>query len=200
MSARLFQEDTLFLQRILSVSGFYKGTLNGKWTSAVDTAQEAFFQDYETRKLSLGGFDNRSELNIITLIPAAQAKAREFLKAVSGDKLTYRILSGTRTYAEQNILFKKKPKVTNARGGQSNHNFGIAWDIGIFDDGKYYTGATKKEEKAYEQLGALIKAKVPGLEWGGDWASFKDKPHYQLVTGKTVKELREFLEKGKPFV
>lgn len=199
MSVKLFQEDTLFLQRILAVSGFYKGTLNGKWTSAVDAAQEAFFQDYEKRKQSLGAFDTRSELNIMTLIPAAQAKAREFLKAVSGGALTYRLLSGTRTYAEQNALFNKKPKVTKARGGQSNHNFGIAWDIGIFDNGKYYTGATKKEEKAYEELGALIKAKVPGLEWGGDWASFKDKPHYQLVIGKTVKQLRELLEKGKPF-
>lgn len=199
MSAKLFEADILFLQRILGVSGFYKGSFNGKWSAAVEVAETAFLQDYETTKVKMGAFDPRSELNIMNLIPAAQAKAREFMAAVAGQPLTYRILSGTRTYAEQNALFGKKPKVTNARGGQSNHNFGIAWDIGIFGNGKYYTGATAKEEKAYDALGALIKTKVAGLEWGGDWKSFKDKPHYQLATGKSVKELRDLLEKGKPY-
>jgi peptidoglycan LD-endopeptidase CwlK len=45
----------------------------------------------------------------------------------------------------------------------------------------------------------LIKSEVPGLEWGGDWKTFKDKPHYQLATGKKVRQLRELLEKGKPY-
>jgi peptidoglycan LD-endopeptidase CwlK len=199
MSAKLFAADILFLQRILAVSGFYKGPLTGKWSAAVEVAEAAFLQDYETTKKNMGSFDTRTELNIMNLIPAAQAKAREFMKALAGQPLTYRILSGTRTYAEQNTLFAQKPSVTKARGGQSNHNFGVAWDIGIFEGGKYYTGATKKEEKAYDDLGALIKAKVPGIEWGGDWKSFKDKPHYQLATGKSVKELRELLENGKQY-
>jgi peptidoglycan LD-endopeptidase CwlK len=63
----------------------------------------------------------------MSLIPAAQIKAREFKKALRGPPLTYRIFSETRIYAEQDALFKKGPKVTTARGGQSNHNFGIAW-------------------------------------------------------------------------
>lgn len=199
MSVKLFQEDILFLQRILAVSGFYNGTFNGKWSTAVDSAEQAFFDGYDKLKNDMGSFDTRTELNIMTLIPAAQAKARQFMTAVAGEPLAYRILSGTRTYAEQDALAKKRPKVTNAKGGESNHNFGIAWDVGIFDKGKYYTGATKKEEKAYEALGQLIKAKVPELEWGGDWKTFKDKPHFQLATGKTVKQLRALFEKGKPF-
>src|SRR6516225_1148556 len=108
-----------------------------------------------------------------------------------------RIISGTRTYAEQDLLFAKKPKVTNAKGGQSNHNFGIAWDLGIFENGKYYEGNTKKEDKAYVDTGALVKTKVSGLEWGGDWTTFIDKPHYQLATGKTVAQVRALFEKGK---
>ena len=135
----------------------------------------------------------------MSMIPAAQLKAREFMNAVKELPLTYRIISGTRTYAEQNALFAKKPKVTNARGGQSNHNFGIAWDVGIFENGKYYEGNTAKEDKAYVKLGELIKQKVAGLEWGGDWTSFVDKPHYQLDTGKSVSQLRKLLEKGKSF-
>jgi peptidoglycan L-alanyl-D-glutamate endopeptidase CwlK len=122
------------------------------------------------------------------------------MNAVKGAPLTYKILSGTRTYAEQDALADQRPVVTKARGGQSNHNFGIAWDIGIFDNGKYYTGSSAKEEKAYDDLAALIKANVSGLEWGGDWTSFVDKPHYQLATGKPVSQVRALLEAGKPYI
>ena len=200
MSAQLFAEDVLFLQRILAVAGFYGGPRNGKWSAEVDAAEAAFLAEYDKIKQSKGAFDERSERNIKSLIPAAQVKAREFLGAVAGAPLSYKILSGTRTYAEQDALAAKKPKVTNAKGGQSNHNFGIAWDVGIFENGKYYTGATKKEQKAYADLGALIMGKVSGLEWGGNWKTFVDMPHYQLATGKSVKEVRELLEKGKAYV
>jgi hypothetical protein len=44
---------------------------------------------------------------------------------------------------------KDRGTVTGAKGGQSNHNFGIAWDVGIFDRKKYYEGNNKKEEQAY---------------------------------------------------
>jgi peptidoglycan LD-endopeptidase CwlK len=200
VSVKLFPEDILFAQRILAVSGFYNGALNGKWSSKVDAAQDEFQASYDQIKSKMGACDSRTETCIMTLIPAAQVKAREFMKAVDGRPLTYRIISGTRTYSEQNGLFAKRPKVTNARGGHSNHNFGIAWDVGIFENGKYYTGDSKKEDKAYVELGALIKANVPGLEWGGDWTSFPDKPHYQLATAKSVAQVRALLEKGKAYV
>jgi peptidoglycan L-alanyl-D-glutamate endopeptidase CwlK len=199
MSAKLFKSDILFLQRLLTVAGFYKGVRNGKWSNDVDTAEEAFLKRYEEIKNQEGEFDSRTETCIMSLLPAAQIKAREFMNAVKSLPLTYRILSGTRTYDEQDALFKKRPKVTNARGGQSNHNFGIAWDVGIFDDGKYYEGNTKKEDKAYVDLGAFIKSKVLDLEWGGDWTRFVDKPHYQLATGKSVAQVRALLENGKTY-
>jgi peptidoglycan LD-endopeptidase CwlK len=200
MSERLFPKDILFLQRILAVSGFYDGPLNGQFTSKVDAAEQQFEARYEEIKAQAGAFDSRTESCIVSLIPAAQLKARAFMNAVKDRPLTYRIISGTRTYAEQDALFAKRPRVTKAKGGQSNHNFGIAWDVGIFENGKYYTGDSKKEDKAYVDLGALIKANVAGLEWGGDWEGFPDKPHYQLVTGKSVAQVRALLEKGKPYV
>ena len=207
MSAILFKDDVLFLQRILSSSGFYNGPRNGVWSAKLDDAEAKFFAESERIKSQIGQFDQRTEKNIMSLIPAAQEKARQFMKAVQDLPLTYKIISGTRTYAEQDALYrigrtvqKDHRVVTKARGGQSNHNFGIAWDIGIFDGGKYYTGDTRKEEKAYIDLGALIKANVTGLEWGGDWTSIVDRPHYQLATGKTVSQVRDLLEKGKAYV
>ena len=63
--------------------------------------------------------------------------------------------------------------VTNARGGYSNHNFGLAFDVGVFDGGRYLG-----ESPLYKVVGALGRSL--GLEWGGDWRSIQDEPHFQL--------------------
>ena len=39
-----------------------------------------------------------------------------------------------RTFEEQDKLFLQKPKVTNAKGGQSIHNYGLAFDIVLLYD------------------------------------------------------------------
>ena len=88
------------------------------------------------------------------------------------------MISGTRTYGEQNALYEQGRSkagriVTNARGGYSNHNFGVAFDIGVFEGGRYLD-----ESPAYKAVGALgIKL---GLEWGGNWKTIQDEPHFQL--------------------
>ena len=140
--------------------------------------------------------DSRSEKNIATLLPDAQAQAREFLKQVRAAGINAKIIGGTRTFAEQDALFaqgRTKPGkiVTNARGGFSNHNFGIAWDIGIFK-GASFLG----ESPQYDEAGQI--GKDLGLEWGGDFSSIIDKPHFQCRTGKTLAQLRALHEAGKP--
>jgi peptidoglycan L-alanyl-D-glutamate endopeptidase CwlK len=142
---------------------------------------------------------------VSALFNHAQRKAREFLKAADALPLTYKIISGTRTFAEQNELFaqgrtKSGKIVTKAKGGESNHNFGIAWDIGIFDGTNYLTGATRQEEQAYIDLGKHILAKVADLEWGGNWHDFVDRPHYQLNAGETVAAIRQLFERGNALV
>ena len=103
-----------------------------------------------------------------------------------------RIIGGTRTYAEQDELYAQGrtvagKRVTNARGGYSWHNFGLAWDFGVFSgDGKRYI----TDGEQYAALGALARA-VPGLEWGGDWKGFRDMPHVQLKRFASVAEARE---------
>ena len=189
--------DVLFRQRVLACSGFYKGALDGRWGDQTNAADQAFHAEY-LRLQTLGGtFDQRTESNILTLLPKAQAKARDFMR-VAGP--TCQILSGTRTYKEQDALFVQRPVVTRARGGQSNHNFGIAWDVGIFLNGHYLTGATKAEEASYTALDKQIMAHLTGLEWGGDWKSIVDEPHYQLSTNKTLAQVRVAFENGKAFV
>ena len=208
MGKPLSRDEILYLQRTCACSGLYNGPIDGKWSAAVDQAELALAAENQALRTQIGQFDPRTEQNIATLMPAAQKAARKFMKAAAAFPLTVRIISGSRTYAEQDALFaigrtvqtNKKP-VTNARGGESNHNFGVAWDVGIFDGaGKYYTGATKAEEKAYVDLGALIKSQVAKLEWGGDWVKFVDRPHYQLgAGGNTTAQVRKLFEAGQPF-
>ncbi len=86
--------------------------------------------------------------------------ARIFMNTILDEGINARIISGTRTYEEQNALFRQgrwgnpPPIVTNAKGGKSNHNFGIAWDIEIFsEDGRYFT-----EFAPYRQAGQIALA------------------------------------------
>jgi peptidoglycan L-alanyl-D-glutamate endopeptidase CwlK len=131
----LTKTEALFRQRVLACAGFYKGALDGIWGSKTDAADQAFHAEYLRLQTIGGTFDARTEAVIISLLPKAQAKAREFMR-VAGP--TCKLLSGTRTYAEQDALYargrsikterdakgreQKVSVVTNARAGQSKHN------------------------------------------------------------------------------
>jgi peptidoglycan L-alanyl-D-glutamate endopeptidase CwlK len=108
-----------------------------------------------------------------------------------------------RTFAEQDALFaigRTKPgkKVTNARGGQSYHNYGLAVDIVLLIDkdgnGSYETASwdTKLDgdkDKTADWTECVTVFKMHGWEWGGDWRSFKDLPHFQKTFGYTTPQL-----------
>ena len=82
--------------------------------------------------------DERSETNIATLPLEVQPIARSLVQKAALNGIQIKIISGFRTYAEQNKLYaqgrtKSVPKVTNAREGYSNHNFRVAFDVEIFE-------------------------------------------------------------------
>ncbi|HQX58891.1 MAG: M15 family metallopeptidase [Rhodoferax sp.] len=122
--------------------------------------------------------DARSEKVIATLQPPVRPMARALVQKAALNGIQIRIISGLRSYAEQNALYAQGRtlagrKVTNARGGYSNHNFGIAFDVGVFE-GARYLGESPK----YKAVGAL--GMELGLEWGGSWKTIIDEPHFQL--------------------
>ena len=122
--------------------------------------------------------DDRSERVIATLLPEIQPYARALVAKTAANGITIKVISGLRTYDEQNDLYaqgrtKSGEIVTNARGGYSNHNFGIAFDIGVFEGSKYLDESPK-----YKAVGAL--GTDLGLEWGGNWKTIQDEPHFQL--------------------
>ena len=203
MSDRLFEDDVVFLQRLLKSAGLYTDTIDGIWGPNTDAAVNTFETRSAQIAAALGTFDARTERSIRTLHLRAQEAARACLTTIRAAGINARIISGTRTYAEQNALYRKGrfgnpgPRVTNARGGQSNHNFGIAWDLGIFTQNGTYLG----ESPLYEEAGPVaLAAGIIGLEWGGNWTGFVDRPHYQLGTGLSLSEVRERFENGQPYI
>ncbi len=127
---------------------------------------------------AIDAVDARSEAVIATLLPQVQPLARALVQKAALSGIRIKIISGLRTYAEQDELYaqgRTKPgsKVTNARGGYSNHNFGIAFDVGVFEGQKYLPDSVK-----YKAVGAL--GTDLGLEWGGNWKSIVDQPHFEL--------------------
>ncbi len=149
--------------------------------------------------------DARNEKVIATLLPEVRPMARALVQKAAAAGITIRIISGLRSYAEQDTLFAQGrtapgPVVTNARGGFSNHNFGIAFDIGVFE-GNRYLGESPK----YKAVGVL--GMDLGLEWGGSWKTLVDEPHYQLrprwAAGLSERQmlaaLRARHDAGQPF-
>jgi peptidoglycan L-alanyl-D-glutamate endopeptidase CwlK len=203
MINRPFGDDVIFTHRLLRSAGLYTAKIDGIWATKTDAGLEKFDEIFDQTAAALGTFDAATESRIHTLHPVAQNLARRTLNLIRAAGINARIISGTRTYSEQNKLFRKGrygskgPVVTNARGGQSNHNFGIAWDIGIFDQkGKYLSDSPLYAEAGHK----VMPAHIPDLEWGGNWITFKDTPHYQIATGLPIAEVRARFETGRPIV
>lgn len=115
-----------------------------------------------------------------------------------------------RTFAEQDALFaqgRSKPGkvVTNAKGGQSYHNYGLAIDIvlildkdknGTFETASWDVKSDFDGDKKADWMEVVQIFKRYGFEWGGDW-KFLDLPHFQKTYGKSIYELRALHTAGK---
>lgn len=187
------QRDTRYWQRLLRMAGYYTGKTDGIVGPLTRAAEAKWIAEARAVREKYGTFDERSERNIATLLPKAQEVARRWLKAATSRArelgVEVRIIDGNRTYAEQDKLYAKRPRVTNAKGGQSWHNFGLAFDFGVFK-GTSYLGNSPH----YKTLGALAK-NIPGTTWGGTWTKLVDEPHIQLNLFSSTSAARAAFEK-----
>jgi peptidoglycan L-alanyl-D-glutamate endopeptidase CwlK len=155
--------------------------------------------------------DAPSRKRILTLHPAVRQSAIDaFLLAtasLSGKNLI-RITYGLRTFAEQDKLYNKGRRngvkvgatMTNAKGGQSYHNYGLALDFVLIHlDGKasWNTLEDMDRDGIADWLEVANAFKLHGWEWGGDWNSFKDRPHVQKTFGINWRQLLPLYNAGK---
>ena len=138
--------------------------------------------------------------NVSQLHPELQKKVVKLQKECLKAGIKIKIGECFRTVAEQNALYAKGRTapgsiVTNAKGNSysSMHQWGVAFDffldIDIDKDGKTSDDAFNNATKLFNKVGAI--GKKLGLEWGGDWKSIKDLPHFQLPDwGSTATQLK----------
>jgi peptidoglycan L-alanyl-D-glutamate endopeptidase CwlK len=130
---------------------------------------------------------SKQDLNV-TLVTAFEQAVREYERLYPEAPQPF-LTCTYRSDAEQEALFakgrtEKGSKVTNARAGQSPHNFkpSFAFDIA-------FIGLNKKldwSDKLFKTFADIIKRTSPSVEWGGDWSKFKDLPHYELKGWKNL--------------
>jgi RHS repeat-associated protein len=131
-------------------------------------------------------WDAVTDKRINQLDPRVQQPATNFVNDTQdwmGVKL--RVNEGYRSIEDQDKLYAQGRSapgnvVTNAKGGQSYHNYGKAIDVVIVNNGQPDWSQPITPEIAQY-------AKQQGFQWGGDWnTSFKDYPHFQMPLGQSI--------------
>ena len=128
--------------------------------------------------------------------------SKKLVSACRGQGLIIGIGESFRTKEEQDALYAKGRTapgniVTNAKGSSysSHHQWGTAFDI-YRNDGK---GVYTDSDGFFEKVGKIGKS--IGLEWGGDWKSPVDKPHFQLPDwGSTTTKLKKMYGTPEKFM
>ena len=96
-------------------------------------------------------------------------------RAIATTDIDFTVLEGMRTMSRQRKLVASGA----SRTLRSRHLTGHAVDIAPLVDGK-----VSWDWPIYHRLAPTIKKAAQDvgvkIEWGGDWRSFKDGPHWQL--------------------
>lgn len=81
---------------------------------------------------------------------------------------------------------------TNARGGQSYHNYGLAFDFAPLQFGK----PAWEDIKLYTECGEIGEAL--GLDWAGRWKTFRELAHLQWTDGLNITQLQAGMRPNTP--
>ena len=131
-------------------------------------------------------WDATTDKRIAELDPRVRQPATNFINDTqdwTGVKL--RANEGYRSVSDQDKYYAQGRTapgniVTNAKGGESYHNYGKAMDVVIMTNGQ--PDWSKQITPAIAAYG-----KQQGFEWGGDWkGQLRDYPHFQMSLGQSI--------------
>ena len=130
---------------------------------------------------------------VCDLHPAVQRRCNAFLEACAAEGIEVLITSTYRDRESQDALYaqgRTKPgaKVTNARAGQSWHNWRLAFDVVPIRHGKPVWGTTGDDLALWTRIGLIGES--CGLEWAGRWTKMREFPHFQYTAGMTLADLQ----------
>ena len=116
-----------------------------------------------------------------------------------------------RTVKEQDALYAQGrtvsgKRVTDAKGGQSIHNYGLALDIvllvdkdgnGTYESASWDLKADYDKDTLSDWMEVVNYFKSKGWVWGGNWKYFIDNPHFEKTFGHTWRTLQPLVNSGK---
>jgi peptidoglycan LD-endopeptidase CwlK len=126
--------------------------------------------------------DLGSEAMLELVAPSLAAKIRQVAEMMQLAGEPVRTIAGFRAWMAQERLWEQGrivggPIVTDARPGESWHEFGMAVDLGIIR--LLGEPGWAPSDPAWQKLGNV--GKTVGLFWGGDFVNNPDRPHFQLT-------------------
>jgi peptidoglycan L-alanyl-D-glutamate endopeptidase CwlK len=132
------------------------------------------------------------------LHPKVAIMCKKFIAECDKQDIDILITSTYRDGESQTALYaqgRTKPGniVTNAKAGQSFHNWKCAFDVVPLRNGKPVWGTNGKDLELWNKVGAIGES--VGLEWAGRWKRFKEFPHFQFTGGLTLADFQA----GKTF-
>lgn len=191
------------VQRLLNSRGYNAGYPDG-WYGQMTTnavirfqrdqglAQEGIVNPRTRRRLfnpyPKDNYEYRPSSNSLSsLDPYVAGLARKFLDSAKANGLDVRITYAFRSWDDQDELYAQGRTapgsvITNARGGESYHNWGLA-----FDAAPYVNGVISNDINLYKKMGKL--GEDVGLEWGGSFKDITDYPHFQYTFGLSTIDL-----------
>lgn len=130
--------------------------------------------------------------------PVVKESMNQLIKQAADKGIVVVITDGFRSAEDQDRLYEKGRTaggtiVTNAKGGQSFHNYGLAIDFALKNAAgdviwdMQYDG-NKNGKSDWSEVVEMAKALQ--FTWGGDWPQFKDYPHLQMDFGLTIADLQ----------
>lgn len=130
---------------------------------------------------------------ITDLHPIIQPMAAEHRQRCEAAGIDLLIYCTYRDHEAQDALYeigrtKSGRIVTNARGGDSWHNWRLAYDCVPVRFGKAVWGTKGADALLWHKVGEI--GKDVGLEWAGDWRRFKEMPHFQFTGGLTIADMK----------
>lgn len=132
-----------------------------------------------------------------SLHPPVANRVKALIKRAADIGIDVIVTCAYRDHEAQDALYaqgRTKPgkTVTNARGGQSLHQWRCAVDVAIVEHGKCVWDDTPQGASAWAKLGRL--ADEVGLEWAGNWrGKLRERCHFQYSGGLSL----EALQSGK---
>jgi peptidoglycan L-alanyl-D-glutamate endopeptidase CwlK len=132
---------------------------------------------------------NSRDLN--ELNPETKEKAEKFIQTCKDKGIDILVTSTYRDMESQAALYAQGRTtegkiVTNAKAGESFHNYRCALDIVPLVNGKPDWDGS---HPVWAQIGVI--GQDCGLEWAGNWVHFKELAHFQFTNGLTLEELKK---------